>query len=1036
MPAFCFKPERQQHRGRSRGWLRAGVSLALVLLYALAGEAEEFYVRNWHMEDGLPDANVTALAQTPEGYLWVGTGRGLLRFDGTQFKTFDSGSPLGLPESSIAALIVDRTGVLWVAGMTGSLTRYERGRFQTVSPMRGGTGATGFGKHDANDRSASSRWMWGRVSELAEDGEHGLWAVCSGHALLRWHKGELSVSTATNGLPVGEIDAFCSDKAGDLWLTMGNALYCRHGDRWALMPDDGLGGLFRRLAPARAGGVWVAAPRGSWTAGGGLVRRFTGERWVEGLEPTPWTPNSLRSQVTALMEDRTGQIWLGTLWGGVFCSDATGRWQRVRTEGAFSHSVITCLFEDQQGAIWVGTVGEGLHRITRRPVTMLRLPAPADENIVTTSTVAHDGSVWVGTDGAGAFRYQSGEFERYGSEAGLREHHVCSLLEDSQTNLWAGTWAGLFQFQGRRFTQVEGPSDLNSPVLALFEDSTGGLWIGTPGGPVCRRNGAFKLYSLGAEAKDLDIRAFAEDASGRLWVGTIGHGLYRLTGERVEHFGPAEGFGSINARSLFLDRRHTLWVGSYDAGLFRFLNGRFIGYNSSDGLPSDTISSIIDDTSGNLWMGSDNGIFLCPSQLLEKYARGQSPPVLGQRLGLPEGLRSRGCSGSGQPVCSRTLDGRLWFPDMRGLATFDPERITREKQKREVLVESVVADGVDLIPDGSGEYRVPSTARRFEFHYTAPDLSAAQSLRFRHLLGGMDREWVDAGAQRVVYYSQLPPGRYQFRVMAGAGDGRWQEAKSALILQVVPRWWELRWVQVLAGVVLAAGVAGAIALNERQKLRRRLERLEMQQALEGERRRIARDLHDDLGARLTEIVLLGELAKRGEQTPNKLGAQVSGITQKVRQLVTAMEDVVWTVNPKNDSLPNLASYLSDHTERFLATAQLNCRLDVAETLPPVALTAHARHNLLLAVKEALNNAVRHAAAAQVRLQIHLLENVLRVSIEDDGRGFDPRHPKRRGNGLSNMCSRMEAVGGSAEIESEPGKGTTVSLVLPLPLRTR
>jgi signal transduction histidine kinase len=295
----------------------------------------------------------------------------------------------------------------------------------------------------------------------------------------------------------------------------------------------------------------------------------------------------------------------------------------------------------------------------------------------------------------------------------------------------------------------------------------------------------------------------------------------------------------------------------------------------------------------------------------------------------------------------------------------------------------------------------------------------------------MDREWVEAGAQRIASYSQLPPGRYEFQVMAATGDGQWQACQTPLLLQVVPRWWELRWLQVLAGVVLTAGAAGGIAANERRKLRRRLERLEMQSALEGERRRIARDLHDDLGARLTEIVLLGELAKRGEQSPAALGDQVGGITRKVRQLVAAMEEIVWTVNPKNDSLPGLAAYLCDHTERFLAAAQMNCRVDVDENLPSVALSAQTRHNLLLAVKEALNNAVRHAGATQIRLRMHAVGSALQVEVEDDGHGFNPGLARRGSHGLANIRSRLEAAGGNAKIHSEVGHGTRVSLMLPL-----
>ncbi len=1005
--------------------------LAIALVWPFAIQAQEFYVRNWHIEDGLPDATVTALAQTPDGYLWAGTTRGLVRFDGTQFKVFAAGPESGLAEAHITALLVDHQGVLWAAGLTDSLAYYEGGRFHTVSPASGSPGGAGFSRPDPHGEERLTRWMWGHVAKLAEDAEHAIWLVRGDNSLLRWWQGQFTRFTTANGLPAGQIDDLCADDARNLWLVVGSKLCHGRAGRWLVEAEAGESGPLQRLAPARAGGVWVAAPRKSWTDGGGWVRRFTGSEWMAALAPTPWSPNSLRSQVTTLLEDRAGRVWLGTLWGGVYYSGPAGQWQRVEAGGAFSQAVVTCLFEDQQGALWVGTMSEGLHRITRRPVSVLVLPPPAQENIITTSMVARDGNVWMGTDGAGAWRWRDGQFTPFGEEAGLTNRHVCALLEDHQTNLWAGTWGGLFRLQDGRFTREPGCPELDLSVLALFEDRSGRLWIGTPRGPVCRENGAFKLHPVRPPGEDVDIRAFVEDASGSLWVGAIGQGLFRLNGDQVEQFGPAQGFASHYARSLYVDAQDTLWVGTHGSGLFRYKAGRFTAYDTSDGLPSDTISSIMGDDSGNLWMGSDNGIFLCRAQQLQTYARGRSPALLGYRLGVPEGLRSRSCSGSGQPVCAKSADGKFWFPNMRGLAVFDPAKIAGEKRARRVLVESVVADGTPLAPNSAGECRAPSTAKRFEFHYTVPDLSATQPLRFRHLLGGMDRDWVEAGAQRVAYYSQLPPGRYQFRVMAGSGDGQWQECQAAFALQVVPRWWELRWVQVLAGVLLTAGVAGGITMNERRKLRRRLERLEMQQALEGERRRIARDLHDDLGSRLTEIVLLGELAKRGEQTPVALGDQVGGITRKVRQLVSAMEEIVWTVNPKNDSLASLATYLCDLTERFLAAAQLNCRLDVAESLPPVVLSAHARHNLLLAAKEALNNAVRHAAATQVRLRIHPEGGALRVTIEDDGHGFDARHPSRSGNGLSNIRSRLETVGGFAEIHSAPGKGTIVALVLPL-----
>ena len=1023
-----------------RSVLACMVSAAWGLLLALfawpgSASAQDFQVRSWQMEDGLPDATITALAQTPDGYLWLGTPKGLVRFDGAQFKGFAAGQATGLPEARIGGLLVDRHGVLWVSGAGGSLARYEHGRFQMVSPAGdlSGSAATGFVTEGAGTAAGSTRWMWGRISELVEDGEGAVWLVVAGRGLLRWREGVLAFFTPTNGLPAGKIDALCSDGSGSLWLIAGNTLYGHRDGCWQASPGAGpLGGPLSRLAPARAGGLWAATPRGSWDTGGGWVRRFADDQWFAGLEPTPWTPNSLRSQVTTLLEDRSGRLWLGTLWGGVFYSDAAGRWQRLRNEGSLSQCIITCLFEDRQSAVWVGTVGEGLHRIARRPVTMLTLPSPANENIINASTVTRDGSVWIGTDAAGAFRYREGSFGRFDSDQGLTNQSVCTLLEDCRTNLWVGTWGGLFKFADGRFARVSGPPELGLSVLALFEDRAGKLWIGTPRGPVCWDGRTFSVHRLAEDGGEFDIRSFAEDPAGNLWVGTIGQGLFRLGAGRVERFGPGQGLPSLNARSLFCDAAGGLWIGTDGAGLFRFEDGHFTSFIGADGWPNSNITSFITDLAGNLWMGSDNGLLLCAPDWLANYRRGLSPTLLGLRLSLGEGLASRRCSGSGQPVPSRSADGRLWFPNMRGLAVFDPRTINVELSVPAVLIESLAVDGAELPLNVAGELRVSSSARRFEFHYTAPELATPQALRFRHKLEGMDGDWVYAGTLRAAYYSQLPPGKYQFRVMAGGTGGSWREDATPLAFRVVPQVWEVRWVQVLLGVVLVAGVIAGLALIAQRRLARQVERLRLQQALESERRRIARDLHDDVGSQLTEIVLLGELAKRGEQSPTALRNHVGGLTQKVRQLVTVMEEVVWTVNPKNDSLPNLASYLADYTERFLALAQLSCRLEVDPQLPPIPVNASARHSLLLAVKEALNNVARHAAASQVQLDIHAVGGELQVTVADDGRGFDPQRPAHVGNGLPNLRNRLETLGGRTDIRSAPGQGTTITFGLPMP----
>ena len=365
------------------------------------------------------------------------------------------------------------------------------------------------------------------------------------------------------------------------------------------------------------------------------------------------------------------------------------------------------------------------------------------------------------------------------------------------------------------------------------------------------------------------------------------------------------------------------------------------------------------------------------------------------------------------------------------MAVFDPAEAGSKRSSLSVLVESVRADGKDLPSTPDGARRAPSGTRRFEVNYTALDLASPSTLRFRYKLESMDANWVEAGAQRVAQYSQLPPREYEFRVMAGGNDGQWHEADRKVRLQVVPRLWERRWMQLLTTGLVFSLLVGGLAWRHRRQLRLKLERLEMEQRVEKERRRIARDLHDELGSRLTRIANLGELAMTDTKPPNDMKSQLGSMTGGVRELINAMDEVVWTVSPKNDSLPNLAAFLSDYIERFVAPTKISYRLELDPEFPTLPLAAEARHHVLLAVKEALNNAVRHATPRIIRLKIHVQDGWLEVAVADDGHGFEVEKAKEGGHGLSNLVRRMELIKGRAEIRSEAGKGTTVTLSMPL-----
>jgi signal transduction histidine kinase len=396
-------------------------------------------------------------------------------------------------------------------------------------------------------------------------------------------------------------------------------------------------------------------------------------------------------------------------------------------------------------------------------------------------------------------------------------------------------------------------------------------------------------------------------------------------------------------------------------------------------------------------------------------------------------------AGSGQPSAAKGPDGRLWFPTAHGVLSFHPAELMRHRPELPVIIEEVLVDGVERVFDETRSLKVYTGLKRLEFRYTIADLDSPGRLKFRYQLEGLDDRWVDAGAQRSATYGPLAPGKYRFRVISAGSANVWTETTYPLSIRVVPHSWQTTWFR--AGVaILVLSVVGATALVVgRAKLRRKLERLELQQSLEKERGRIAQDLHDDVGAGISEIMFLSELAEQDRTLlSGSMHSQLNDIARKAQRLATAMDEIVWTVNPKNDWLPNLASYLCDYAREFLRSANVGCRIDRTESLPVVPLTAQQRHNLFMAVKEALNNAVKHSGAAEVWLRIFWEDGTatLTVSVDDNGRGFGPAqaHASEGGNGLANMHTRLAAITGAMELTTQPGQGTTVCFKLPLDAR--
>jgi len=969
---------------------------ALLFLVSFAQGADvhvtprTYRVSLWGSKDGLPDDSVTACLQTRDGYIWVGTEKGLARFDGVVFRVFDTWNTKELHSDRIAALAEDSQGTLWVGTKGGGVTQYREGRFSHAG--------------------LPSQF----VNALCTSRDGRVWGGTSGGGLFSFTSGAVASYSAGSGLPDLFVQELAKDHEGTLWIgTRDAGLVAMRGETFASPPIGGpaLSRSVTALFVDDAGRLWIGTRSGLFVRVGGQLQRIT---TADGL------PND---HVLAVAGDRRGRIWVGTAGGTASIQVAKdgvvdpGSARRV-------DKAVSAIATDAEGNVWMGGPGTGLRRLTRTRVASLTARDGLSHEAVNCVYADGAGRLWFGTPG-GLNRLNGEVLSGYNGRAGLANPGVTALREDSAGALWIGTRHGMKRLVDGALQSC--PEDAGWPtagVWDILEDRSGVLWIGTADGLIERSTEGLVRHTVGDGLPANDVRALAEGRDGRLWIGTS-HGLAFRSGGAFEVASLPQGLLTRIVLALHADARGTLWCGTLGGGLIRYAAGSATVYTTREGFPDNTVYGIVDDGLGFYWLSSNRGLFRVRIAELERLAAGRPDTVSPTVFRHHDGMPSEVCRGFGQPAGCRTRDGRLWFATSKGVAVIDPGRLSTNLKAPPVVIERLVVDGqsierrehIDIGPDGE----------QFEFHFAGLSYADPKRVRFKYRLEGFDQDWTDADTRRVAYYTRLPPGSYRFHVTACNNDDVWNRAGASMTLAIVPHFWETWWFLGGAAAAVVLGIAGTVRYVSTRRLNRQLRQLEREQALERERTRIARDLHDEVGAKLTRVARLVEVGRRGDGAGDDLRPVLDGVADATGELVQSMDEIVWTVNPGNDSLENMATYLLHYAEEFLRGTAIAYELDVPVILPDVTLTADVRHNLFMVVKEALSNAVKHGNPGNIRLGLRAADDALIIQISDDGKGFVPAERPPTSNGIDNMLRRMEGLGGTLDIRSAPGDGTEVVL---------
>lgn len=970
-----------------------------------------YLVKVWRTgKDKLPQSSIITMIQTRDGYLWLGTVRGLVRFDGDRFEVFNEWNTPGLGGSTVVHLFEDSRGNLWVGTDPGGVRLIKDGRLIEVR-----FGIEGHGGRLASvcEDASGAVWLYladGRMARVRDEKVESVWPVDSEFRIHR---------------------AVIAEPSGQLWIGSDASLArlisdVHHAPFDLLLQTVPLPGKQDFLLASRGGGYWQFA--------NGQVLKCRTNQVERSFGAYPWGS----SRIMSACEDREGNLVVGTQNGGVFWFDATGKAQRV--EGLSQNTALS-LCVDREGSLWVGTDGGGLNRVKRK---VFSTATAARDWVVQSVCADATGGLWMGFNGGGATYWKDGVVRDFGPGDGLlgagenRNPNFSTVLVDRQQRVWVGTRDfGLYEFVNGAFLFVSDRRLLGRNVSALYQDRTDRLWVGTDAGLACRDGGEWKTFSANEGLLAGNLTALTEGTAGVLWIGTERGGLYRMTNGKFDSLHVRDGLPSENITSLCADQDGVLWVGTGN-GLARFYEGRWTHYMKKDGLASDGIGYLLDDDRGNLWIGSNAGLMSIEKSKLSDFAEGRMDFIPCRTYGEADGLPTEECTQGSQPAAYRTPDGRLWLPTIRGLVTVSPADLQPNTNRPPVVVESILVDGENQNPDRfrPGELKaltIPAGREQLDFHYASLNLAAPEQARFKYQMEGHEKDWIPAGNSRIARYPKLPPGEYRFRVTACNEDGVWNEEGASLAIVVLPAFWQTRTFRGATAACLLALVGGIVYYVSTQKLQRQVAALRQKEALERERARIARDLHDQLGANLTQVALLGELAEADKNQPQEVALYAQQISSTARETTRSLDEIVWAANPANDTLDSLITYACKYAQDYLALAGLRHRLDVPRQLPDADVPPEVRHNVFLAFKEAVNNVVKHAKASEARIGLQLNANTFTLEIEDNGQGpaRENEQSARTGNGLRNMQKRMEDIHGSFSIRARTGGGMSVRLTAPL-----
>jgi len=960
------------------------------------------------MENGLPQNTIQAMVQTKDGFIWLGTEVGLVRFDGNNFQVFDKNTSPALPGNDIRCLLAAKDGTLWI-GTSEGLARWKDGAITVFTTKEGLPGNTIRGLTVASDGAV---WAYTDAGLARQTGNR--FALKS-----FWSPGSHITIGSENGQSFAWLDP--GPDASNDW----NQTAPVHGLPWDASE------LFARLP------------------NGGVATGYPGSVHITSMTPFMDTGVKVGSQlpgtkVQALFTDREGALWIGTNGGLVRWLD--GKLHQFPVTDPLAKASILTLMEDRESNLWVGTEADGLHILRDQRFRTIGSREGLSSDAATTVVEGAAGKLWVGTSGGGLNALpRSGSTSNtaipYSVRDVLLSDVILSLAPVPNGDLWVGTPDGLNRIRGGAvdaFTSADGlPDDF---IRSLLVDQDGSLWIGTrrglthwtnAGSAIGKMDTYTRVNGLGSDL----VGAMARDKNGDLWIATFA-GLSRLHAGNLEkypqisNYTTANGLSSNVITALLPLSDGTLLIGTQDHGWNQW-DGRQFTAATHNGLDNTTIHAILDDQAGHLWFATGNGIARCDRQT--KSAAACTNWI---EFGPADGLRSRETATNSHPSAWRSHDGHLWFATPKGLVEVDPAHFPVNTVPPGVDLERFTVDDVPqalALHAADFVLRIPAGHVHFEFDYAGLSFVAPQKVRYRYMLEGFDHDWTEAGARRTAYYTNIPAGHYTFRVQAANNDGLWNSDGAALVFDLHPHFYQTLWFYALLVLLLVA----LVLLVQRLRLNRAQREFN---AVLGERNRIAREIHDTLAQGYVGIsVQLEVLAELLRMSKVEAAAKHLDVTRGyVREGLADARQSIWALRSQDSgetTLPVKLRRMVESESNQGGNPGLESSFSIFGAFRP--LPPGTEREILRIAQEAIHNVNKHANAQKLFVQLEYRPAEIALEVRDDGQGFTVVEAPTPGHyGLTGMRERAATIGATLEVTSEAGAGTTVRLRVPARKETR